>query len=263
MRGVRGIFLIAFLLCSAVEAREQSKPRVIHVFVALADNEHQGIIPVPAALGNGEDPSRNLYWGAAFGVRTFLRKSSDWREVLTARNPFKGILERSVFQHRTQAVLLVADAYRGSEIKQALTDFFRAAAGIHIHEGQPTPCIVSGVLNCAPEDTDLVVYVGHDGLMDAQLAMEFPKPAGGNREAIVLACASKAYFANLLRASGAQPLLWTTGLMAPEAYTLKAAMDGWILHEKKEEIRRRAASAYAQYQKCGLAAALRLFSAEW
>src|SRR5947208_7021777 len=113
------------------------RPRVIHVFVALADNEHQGIIPVPAALGNGEDPSRNLYWGAAFGVRTFLRKSSDWREVLTARNPFKGILERSVFQHRTQAALLVADAYRGSETKQALTDFFRAAAGIHIHEGQP------------------------------------------------------------------------------------------------------------------------------
>jgi hypothetical protein len=36
--------------------------RVVHVFVALADNQHQGIIPVPLALGNGRDPIRNLPW---------------------------------------------------------------------------------------------------------------------------------------------------------------------------------------------------------
>ena len=28
--------------------------RVIHVLVALCDNENQGIVPVPASLGNGE-----------------------------------------------------------------------------------------------------------------------------------------------------------------------------------------------------------------
>src|SRR5260370_25058630 len=114
MRPARLILACVPLCLPFSFASAQTKARVVHVFVALADNEHQGIIPVPAALGNGEDPSRNLYWGAAFGVRTFLRKSSDWREVLTARNPFKGILERSVFQHRTQAALLVAHAYRGS-----------------------------------------------------------------------------------------------------------------------------------------------------
>lgn len=38
-------------------------PRIIHVFVALADNVNQGIVPVPAKLGNGEDPVHNLYWG--------------------------------------------------------------------------------------------------------------------------------------------------------------------------------------------------------
>ncbi|HEY6389433.1 MAG TPA: hypothetical protein VIX91_27435 [Candidatus Acidoferrum sp.] len=51
-----------------------------------------------------------------------------------------------------------------------------------------------------------------------------------------------------MRASEATPLLWTNGLMAPEAYTLKAALDGWILQESKEEIRKRAAAAYAKYQ---------------
>jgi hypothetical protein len=46
---------------------------VIHVFVALCDNVNQGIVPVSAALGNGDNPHTNLYWGAAFGVKTFLQ----------------------------------------------------------------------------------------------------------------------------------------------------------------------------------------------
>jgi hypothetical protein len=46
---------------------------MIHVFVALADNASQGIVPVSARLGNGEDPEHNLYrWGSAFGVENLL-----------------------------------------------------------------------------------------------------------------------------------------------------------------------------------------------
>jgi len=51
--------------------------------------------------------------------------------------------------------------------------------------------------------------------------------------------------------------------MAPEAYTLKAALDGWMQQESKDEIRKRAAAAYAKYQKCSDAAAMRLFSSDW
>jgi hypothetical protein len=257
-------FLLAILVAAYPNAAlAQSKPRLIHVLVALADNQHQGIIPVPVALGNGDDPAHNLYWGAAYGVRTFLRKSADWKEVFAAQNPYKGILQRSVFQHRTENVLLIAVAYRGSEMQQAVTDFFRAAAGVNIHQGEPALCMVAGLLQCAPDYADLVVYAGHDGLMDFSLSPDFSARSGGSRQAIVLACASKVYFAALLRSSGAEPLLWTTGLMAPEAYTLEAAMQGWILKESKEQIRRRAAVAYAKYQKCSETAALRLFSAGW
>ena len=109
----------------------------------------------------------------------------------------------------------------------------------------------------------LVVYVGHDGLMDFTLAKSFQGTGVGKREAIVLACASKSYFASGLRPTGAQPLLWTTGLMAPEAYTLKAALDGGTAEESAQEIRGRAAAAYAKYQKCGTAAAQRLFASGW
>jgi hypothetical protein len=261
------VLKIAILLgtscfCVPGSAFGQTKPRVVHVFVALADNQHQGIVPVPAALGNGDDAARNLYWGAAFGIRTFFKKAPEWKEILVLREPKSYILERSVFQDRTGGVLLVADAYRGSEIKRALTDFFHAAAGIH--EKDPiTGGVVAGVVFQVPTEADLVVYVGHDGLMDFPLALDFAGNSGSGRSAIILACASKSFFRDLLRSSGATPLLWTTGLMAPEAYSLKAALDGWILQESNEQIRKRAAGAYAQYQKCSSAAATRLFSSEW
>jgi hypothetical protein len=56
---------ISLAVCLAVGAAlaQDSGLRTVHVFVALADNQHQGIVPVAAILGNGEDPQHNLYWG--------------------------------------------------------------------------------------------------------------------------------------------------------------------------------------------------------
>jgi hypothetical protein len=51
--------------------------------------------------------------------------------------------------------------------------------------------------------------------------------------------------------------------MAPEAYTLKAALDGWLLNENGETIRDRAARAYDKYQHCGIRSAQRLFATGW
>jgi hypothetical protein len=79
----------------------------------------------------------------------------------------------------------------------------------------------------------------------------------------VLACASKQYFGEAVRTGGSYPVVWTTGLMAPEAYTLKAALDGWIVGENREQIRERAAEAYDKYQKCGTRAARRLLVTGW
>jgi hypothetical protein len=99
--------------------------------------------------------------------------------------------------------------------------------------------------------------------MDFQL-QQFPRKKNEvHRDVILLACASKQFFAEPVRASGAYPLLWTTGLMAPEAYTLKSALDGWIGGESNEQIRDRAAGAYDKYQKCGFHAAHRLLVSGW
>jgi len=236
--------------------------RTVHVFVALADNEHQGIIPVPARLGNGLDPAHNLYWGAAAGVKTFFARSADWAVVSCGQRPKPEVLERCLFKHRSADVYLVADAYRGDEIRQAILDFFDAASGAS-PESITLASASPAVTLSARGDSNLVAYVGHDGLMDFQLPLIPHKKNETHRDAIILACASRQYFAEPLRASGANPLLWTTGLMAPEAYTLKAALDGWIAGETSEQIHERAAAAYDKYQKCGLRGARRLFVTGW
>ena len=78
-RVVAGLALTLAHLCSTPPATAQQVPRLVRVFVALADNEHQGIVPVPKALANGNDPGRNLYWGAAYRVKTFFQKRRDWK----------------------------------------------------------------------------------------------------------------------------------------------------------------------------------------
>jgi hypothetical protein len=242
----------------AAQPEKRNSGRVIHVLVALCDNQYQGIVPVPARIGNGDDPANNLYWGAAFGVKTFFKRASDWKLIAETRNPRAGILERLVFKHRTVDVYLVADAYRGREIKRSVADFFDFSAG----RGGETIKTNSMELY-AGGAADLQAYVGHDGLMDFALESYPEKTGDRRRDAVILACLSKRYFAEPLRKTGAKPLLWTTGLMAPEAYVLKAAIDGWILNEDGERIRRRAATAYNQYQKCGMSGARRLFATGW
>jgi hypothetical protein len=241
----------------------QQAPRVVHVFVALADNAHQGIVPVPVRLGNGDDPEHNLYWGAGYGVKTFFAHSAEWHLVACQVHPRPAVLERCVFHHRTKNVLLIADAYQGSQIQQAIVEFLKAAAGDSMQSAREPENVDRSSLITIPMQAGLVVYVGHEGFMDFSLpALPRQKDARA-REAIVLACISKSYFAAPLRAAGATPLLWTTSLMAPEAYTLKSALDGWVLGESAAQIRERAAAAYSKYQHCSLATAKRLLVTGW
>lgn len=231
---------------------------VIHVFVALADNVNQGIVPVSASLGNGDNPTTNLYWGAAFGVRTFFSRNKEWELLSVTRNPTSTILERCIFRHRRTSTLLVADAYRGKEISQTTWDFLEAAGG------KPGEKLKIGDVEFhTGGSADLVAYVGHNGLMDFKLAAQPKRRDDRQRRAIILACASKSYFSPALQESGATPLLWTTNLMAPEAYVLSAAIDGWMRKESDEQVRLRAADAYNKYQKCGVKAARALFATGW
>jgi hypothetical protein len=113
------------------------------------------------------------------------------------------------------------------------------------------------------DDADLVAYVGHDGLMDFQVPALVGAKDRKKRHFIILACASKPFFQSYMKQTGSEPLLWTTGLMAPEAYILRAALSGWFAGENAESIRVRAAKTCDHYQNCGEQAARRIFASGW
>ena len=254
------------LLALCVGTTAQAKTKCVHVFVALADNKHQGIVPVPKELGKGDDAHHNLYWGALYGVKTYFRKSTEWELISTRKNPRPAVLERCVFHHKKSNVYLVADAYQGPSIKQTITDFLNAAGGssptVSTDAGTSSELRLNGATIRLYGAADLVAYIGHNGLMDFQIDKATVHRGRVGRDAIVLACKSKSYFQPWLAKLKSRPLLLTTGLMAPEAYTLKAALDGWMAGERGAKIKERAASAYNKYQKCGIRGARNLFFTE-
>ena len=246
-------FLLASFPIGLAAQVNSKKMKVIHVFVALCDNLNQGIVAVPTHLGNGQDPKGNLYWGAAYGVKTFFTRQPEWQKVQTIQLPEAHILERCIFKHKSKPFLLVADAYDGKQIKTCINHFLQAINGYRSESiclGDQTHPIGGGAA--------LLGYVGHNGLMEFSLP-HIPTPSDQkDRQAIILACASKAYFKSHLSSTHTYPLVWTTNLMAPEAYTLAAAIKGWMEEKSALEIQQMAAAAYHQYQKCGLRAAGRL-----
>lgn len=213
--------------------------RTISVFVALADNKHQGIVPVPEKIGNGDDPDNNLYWGTADGLKGCFDKSTTWK--LTGKTEVADqpdIIATRTYRHTGTNAVLVAQAYRGKAIKKCIEDFESAVR-----------------TNAA----DLVVFIGHNGLMDFSLPE--PKRAGTNTTAcIVLCCKSEKYFKQRLTALGARPILLTTQLMYPGAFILHAAADDWLRGPTVSTIRDSAAAAYAKNQKISVKAARGVFS---
>ncbi len=242
----------------ALAAAPADRPtaKTVHVYVALCDNASQGIVPVPATLGNGDDPRNNLYWGAQYGVKAFLRRSGNWTSVGGGASPDGTVMERIVLRHRTKRAWLVADAYRGSKIRTAVENFLSAAAGHH-----PEVLEAGGAALGTHGKADLVAFVGHNGLMDFSLDPPKRRAGDGGRAAVVLACKSRPYFRPILSGLGCGPTLLTTGLMAPEAYTLDAALEAWLSGRGAAGMKEGAARAYDRYQQCGLTGARRLFHA--
>ena len=87
------------LLIGILAVAAQAAPKQVRVFVGLCDNKTQGIVPVGRAIGNGDDPDGNLYWGCADGFGTFFRRSSQWKVTKSEKNVSPVILGRGHWVH--------------------------------------------------------------------------------------------------------------------------------------------------------------------
>jgi hypothetical protein len=235
-------------------------PLVAHVVVALADNEHQGIVRIPQSLGDGDRPQSNLYWGAMYGVKGFLRRSPEWKTLTLPAPVDARVLDRVLFRRQVTrdgkpaTVYLLAEAWQGRHIEGSIRQFLEMTRGQHAESIR-----VDGREISAGGAAHLIAYVGHNGLMD--FAAPVLKPAADGqppRVAVVLACYSDDYFAGLLRPHAA-PLVTTASLMAPEAYVLDAVVTGWFAGAAPGAVVGAAADAYARYQKISNRSAQRIF----
>lgn len=244
-------------------------PVIIQVSVALADNKYQWIVPVPAVIGNGQDATTNLYWGARYGLKTYMTRDAGWEKVASLTPRDSRILERLVLrkkflrESRSVPVYIVADAWDGRYINDTIEQFMRFNAGYDDYV-----VLIGDTQLHTGGKAHLVVYVGHNALMDyagmKNIIAARPEASKDNmtNDAIVLACKSQDYFSSRLEKVKATPLVMTTGLMAPEAYTLDAAIEKWITGASVDEVRKAAAASYNKYQKTGRKAAERLFGVQ-
>lgn len=256
---------------SATQARidqdiAAGRPVVIQLSVALADNKHQEIVPVPEAIGDGQNAGTNLYWGASYGVKTYMTRDAGWTKLADFEVEDIRILERIVLtksflrQGRRVTAYLVADAWDGRFIRDTVEQFMAYNAGNDAFQVQ-----AGGKLLNAGGAAHLIAYIGHNVLIDmvanespAFSSLQIPADNPPN-DAIILACKSQPYFSYYLKRVSAHPLLLTTGLMAPEAYSFDAAVSEWILTGDDLAVRKAAAAGYDKYQNTGLKAAERLF----
>jgi len=218
MKRLASLFMLLAMVCLA---QGEPPPRTVRVFVALCDNATQGIIKVPPKIGNGDDLDNNLYWGRDEGLRSVFRQSSDWKRTKQEKPSEGPVLERLAFKH-VSGTTLVAEAYRGSQMKQCLLDFEAA-----IRTGK----------------SDFVAYIGHNGLMDERLPVVAASPEH-HSDVAVLCCMSQSYFHDRITAHGGRPVLLTTQLMYPGAFLLRDA----------------AARAYAKNQGISVKAAAGVFA---
>jgi len=248
---MRSLLTVLLLMtpCAAAE-------RVIHLFVALADNASQGIQRVPPKIGNGDDAENNLYWGCDDGVKTVFSRSKVWKRLAAADPDGEGpVLERLVFHNAAAGAWLVADAYRGKEIKTCLTHYLAAMAGtLKVDAAAGSHTVGAGGA------ADLVAYAGHDGLME--FSLETPAAAADlkPKTAIALCCVSRTFFAGHMETLKTTPLLLTTQLMYPAAQVLHQSINGWLAGKDGKACLQLAASAYAKNQKISVKAAAGVFS---
>ena len=252
----------------AVQDTLQGKPLVIHITVALCDN--RVIFCGNERLGNGDNLSTNLYWGAMFGYYQMFMKSKEWEKVYESTIN-DTILRRVVFR-RTVApnkfwkdqgiknnfeVYVVLDAYRGMDIKKAVEDYFR-----YLYTDESLAITFGEKQIIAGGQSHIIGYAGHDYLMgvDEWPFSEIERKGNLTRGTFVLACLSEHYFKERIAGDNTHILLLTRSLMAPEAYTALALIEAFLKGENYQGILDASARAYAQYQKISGKAALKVFT---
>ncbi|MBN2341102.1 MAG: hypothetical protein JXX29_04085 [Deltaproteobacteria bacterium] len=253
-------------------------PLVATVYVALCDNDSQGIIPVNnRSICNGDDPDKNMYWKGN-GIHGYLT-GHGWKRVYHATQPDGVILVESVYKKRFFAAkslrqqgvpkqytaYVVAKAYRGSRIHDAMKDYISA---VHTDTGQSIE-LKTGITIHAGGKSHVVGYIGHDYFMDVFEGQSkyndliSPIRSGNStlaKGAFAFACVSNEFVRPAVSRPNVYIFAMNNFLTYPSAWTLGGIMEGIAKGGDGATIYKSAASSFAKGQKCGLRWAKKAFS---
>jgi hypothetical protein len=246
------------------------RPLVITVYVALCDNDSQGIVPVKnRAICRGDDPANNMYWATRGGLAGYLKRAG-WQRVRTAESADGPVIVRSVWRSSLPAggqlaergirgrvpVYIVGLAYRGREIRTAMVDFFHAVhrdTALSIDLGNGASIAAGGA-------SHVVGYVGHDYFYDTGEPETLLAEAGGDsaraKGAFALSCSGHRLIRPGLERSNVHILLLNRTLAFPGAWTVGGIAKGVALGQDGAGIRREAAAAFSEGMGISLGAAL-------
>lgn len=238
-----------------IEADAEARaPLVAHVTVVLCTNREKD-----TDICNENRAKTNLYWGAQFGVKTYFDRQESWQRIRVLNPSDKRIIDRVVFKRtimineRDATVFLVADVWKGGDVKEAVDNFFTMTAGESsekIKVGDKT--IYAG------GDAHIMAYIGHNRLARHTLDLELPKTTMPN-SAIVLGRDTASTFTQPLLKVGSYPLLTTNGRMTPDAHTLEAAIITWFSSISPTETHTAAAQAYKKLRGGSISGRKKLF----
>jgi hypothetical protein len=249
------------------------RPLVATIYVALCDNDAQGIVKVKSRrICRGDDPDRNLYWAAAGGLAATLR-AAGWQRVSVAYFDDGDLAVKAVWrkrlvpggQLRTRGAAAGLDAYviglgyRGTRIRAAMTDYLQA-----VNRDDERVELADGVRLRAGGMSHVVGYIGHDYFYD----VDDPQPLLAlrlgdsvlHKGTFALACTGHRLIRPAIRRANAHILILNRTLGFPGAWTGEAIVAALAAGKGAGAIHRAAAAAFAAGQGVALGTALGSFA---
>jgi hypothetical protein len=249
------------------------RPLVATVFVALCDNDSQGIVKVRnRRICRGDDPEQNLYWATAGGLSATLR-AAGWRRVFLERFTTGDLAVKAIWRKRlrpggalrARGIVAGVDAYivglgyRGREIRKAMIDYLQA-----VNRDEARLEDAAEVRLQAGGQSQIVGYIGHDYFYD----VEDPRPLLSLRDGdsvlhkgvFALSCTGHRLIRPAIRRGNAHILMLNRTLGFPGAWTAEAIVVAIAHGSDARAIHRHAAAAFARGQGVSLSTAWAAFA---
>ena len=260
-----------------IEDLRSGKPLVLTAYVALCDNDSQGIVPVRnRSICDGDHPMQNMYW-AGRGALSGVAGKEKWKNLSLVEDPDGVIMIEQVWQRwmhpgeefrkagitKPFSVNVIGRAYRGKEIHRAFVDYLHA-----VHHDEALEMDLEGRHLVYGGAGHLVGYVGHDYMMDvmpashelAEILEETHGESSLAKGVFGLACAGDSYIRPFISRPNVYILALNIYLAFPNAWTIDGILSGVAAGEEGRGIHRSYAGAFAKAQKCGMRWARKAFA---